>query len=61
MKKIVARNVGIIVGLSVLFSAVVTGCGKTATPEVNSNDSSVVKKKLLSISYESNPLIGNSL
>lgn len=42
MKKIVARNVGIIVGLSVLFSAVVTGCGKTGTPSVDSNDSSVV-------------------
>lgn len=41
MKKIVARNVGIIVGLSVLFSAVVTGCGNTETSVSNSAESSV--------------------
>lgn len=41
MKKIVARNVGIIVGLSVLFSAVVTGCGNTETPASKTSETTV--------------------
>lgn len=44
MKRIVARNIGIIVGLSVLFSAVVTGCGdKNVTYDATSSETSISK------------------